>query len=205
MKNTLDIDSLIIRYSQNVILNNVYLRLEQGQITGLFGRNGTGKSSLMQFIIGNIKPVQGQLRFNGQFLPSSKITNIISFLPQYTFIPPYLTVLQVLSDYNLKPEILVSYFPLFQNRLKQKIKTFSGGEKRLLEFFIIITYDSKFCILDEPFASIMPKHTETMIKLIQSQKIKKGILICDHQNDLVKTCMDQSYRIENHQIISNNL
>jgi len=72
MKNILDIDSVILEFGLQRILQNVYLKSESGRITGLLGRNGTGKSSLMKISFGELNPTNKSIRINNKALIGSK-------------------------------------------------------------------------------------------------------------------------------------
>lgn len=71
-------------------------------------------------------------------------------------------------------------FPDFEKYFHARFKTLSGGEQRIIEIYIILASDTKFCMLDEPFSQVMPVHIEPIKKLIVREKNNKGIIITDH-------------------------
>ncbi|MGY5353623.1 ATP-binding cassette domain-containing protein [Wenyingzhuangia sp. IMCC45467] len=198
MKNILEIDSVLLKFKSTVILNNVYLKSETGIITGLLGRNGTGKSSLMKIIYGEIIPDDKSIRINNSSLfKSARSPKDIRYLPQNKFIPMYLTVQRLLKDFNLDFSDLTSFFPEFQKHYKSKLKNLSGGERRIIEIYLILVSKTKFCMLDEPFSQVMPVHIETIKKLIIREKQNKGIIITDHMYEHITEISDSLYVINN--------
>src|SRR5690606_33082349 len=75
----------------------------------------------------------------------------------------------------------------------------SGGERRLIELFLIIKSNSKFIILDEPFSQIMPKNQEIIFDLLTKEKQRKGILITDHLPEMISRLSDDLYILSNGQ------
>ena len=99
MNNILEIDNIILKYGLKRILQNVYLKSETGKVTGLLGRNGTGKSSLMNIIYGELNPSGRSVRLNNKaLLGTSRNPNEIRYVPQYNFIPDAITVDRVFQD-----------------------------------------------------------------------------------------------------------
>lgn len=192
MKDILEIDSVIIEYGLERILQDVYLKIETGRITGLLGRNGSGKSSLMKIIFGKLNPSSKSLRINNkEILGIKRDPSVIKYLPQHHFIPKSLTVDQVLKDFDLEFHKLIEDFPSFENKRKAKVKSLSGGQRRILEIYSILVSTTKFCLLDEPFSQIMPISIEQVKNLVTREKQNKAILLTDHMyNHILEICDD---------------
>lgn len=192
MINTLEIDSLILEFGQKRILQDVYLKIETGKVVGLLGRNGSGKSCLMNIIFGQLIPNEKSIRLNGKYhLKKYFSKDILSYLPQFSFVPKLLTVNRVFKDYEIDTDRFYHYFPEFKKYSKSKIEYLSGGEQRIIEIYIILVFKSKFCMLDEPFSQVMPKHIETIKEIIFTEKAHKGILISDHLYEhIIDICDD---------------
>lgn len=192
MKNTLEIDSVILEFGLKRILQDVYLKIETGRITGLLGRNGTGKSSLMKIIFGELVPESKSIRINDEALLNSyRSPEVIRYLPQNNFIPKALTVGRVFRDFNIEWQELVGEFPSFANKCRTKLGNLSGGERRIIEIYSIVVSDAKFCMLDEPFSQVMPIHVETLKRIILRERNKKGIILTDHlYKHIVEICDD---------------
>ncbi len=198
MKHTLEVGSVILRFGDRIILQDVYLRCETGRITGLLGLNGTGKSCLMRIAMGELHAEQQFIRLDDRVLTRRRRRPAdLAYMPQYHFIPGFLTIGRILRDYGIQPDDLIAYFPEFGGRLAQLADELSGGELRLLEFFIVVRSDAKFVILDEPFSHVMPVHIGTMTKIIETESQRKGILLSDHLFREVLGVCDDIYLAEN--------
>lgn len=198
MKNILEIDSVILEFGNKRILQNVYLKIETGSITGLLGRNGSGKTCLMNIIYGKLIPAEKSVRLNNKYIPRKHFSKeILTYLPQFNFIPKSLTIERIFKDYKIDFSSFLIYFPEFKKYYKSKIKLLSGGEQRIIEIYVILLSDTKFCMLDEPFSQVMPKHIETIKKIIINEKDKKGIIITDHLFEHIIDICNEIYVINN--------
>lgn len=190
MKHTLEIDSVLLDFKGRMVLQNVYLKCETGQVTGLLGRNGEGKSSLMKIIFGELSPIDKSVRIdNCTLLGGHRNPNDIKYLSQTHFVPGSLKVKRTFDDFKVDYNEFQDAFPEFNAFYYEKVKKLSGGLRRLLEVYLIIKSKTKFCLLDEPFTHIMPKHVMVMKSLIHKEKENKGIVVSDH---LYKDIMDIS-------------
>ncbi len=90
--NTLEVDSVNLAFGGRKILTDVYLKCETGDVVGLLGRNGSGKSSLMKIIFGTLRGESQSVRLNGQYVKQLfKSPNTVHYLPQDGFSMNYLT------------------------------------------------------------------------------------------------------------------
>lgn len=198
MTNILEVDSVILEFDSKRILQDVYLKSETGKVTGLLGRNGTGKSCLMKIIYGEISPNDKSIRLNGNAIYSSyRDTKDIRYLPQGHFIPKFLTVNRIFDDFELDFLDFTNEFSGFEKFYKSKLNSLSGGEQRIIEIYSILASETKFCMLDEPFSQVMPVHIETIKNLILREKKKKGIIITDHLYKYIIDICDDLYVINN--------
>lgn len=198
MKHTLEVDGVMLSFGQNCVLQNIYLKCESGSVTGLLGRNGCGKSSLMRIMFGEPLTEDRSVRIdNKSLLGSFRNPKDMRYLPQQHFIPKHLSLTRVLDDFGLEKDRLFENFPEFEAFPKLKVNQLSGGWQRILELYIILKSESKFVLLDEPFSHIMPLHVETIKRLIVEEKQIKGILISDHLYQHILEVSDQVYMIKN--------
>ena len=198
MKNILEIDSVILEFGNKRILQDVYLKTETGRITGLLGRNGSGKSCLMNIIYGKLIPAEKSVRLNNKYNPKKHFSKeTLTYLPQFNFIPKSLTVERIFKDYRIDFNGFLIHFPEFEKYYKTKIKLLSGGEQRIIEIYVILVSDTKFCMLDEPFSQVMPKHIDTIKGIIISEKERKGIIITDHMFEHIIDICDEINVIKN--------
>jgi len=190
MINKLEVDSVILEFQTKRILQNVYLKSETGKITGLLGRNGSGKSCLLKVLFGELNPNDKSIRINGNSLINTyRSPKDLRYLPQTRYIPNFLTLKIIFNDYKLDFDDLLICFPEFEKFHKSKLSNLSGGERRIIEIYIILVSHSKFCMLDEPFSQVMPIHVDAIKKLILREKENKGIIITDHMyKDIIDIC-----------------
>lgn len=198
MKQILEVDSVILDFGPKRVLQNVYLKCETGKITGLLGRNGTGKSCLMKIIFGELVPNDKSVRLNGNAIHHEKRSpEDIRYLPQGRFVPKSLTIKRIFKDFELDFEDFAGEFPGFKKLYHAGFGSLSGGEQRIVEIYMILASKTKFCMLDEPFSQVMPLHVESIKRLILREKGNKGIIITDHLYQHIVDICDQLYVINN--------
>lgn len=180
MIHKLEVDSIQLEFDRRKILSDIYLKCETGKITGLLGRNGQGKTCLMQIIHGSLQ-CEKSVRFdNTAQLEVYKHPELLLYLPQFNFVPSYLSLKKVFADYSINYRDFTSLFPEFDGRKNHRISELSGGEHRLVELYIIVKSETKFVMLDEPFTHLNPLQVEKVKKLLIEEKQNKGLLITDH-------------------------
>ena len=190
----LEADSIWLEYGNHKILRNVYLRVDKGQIVGLLGRNGSGKSSLLEIIYGIRSTQNSSIRIDGVYI--SKLyqhRGILAYLPQKHFVPSHLTVRQALDFYQSDLIEASAYFPELNELVSYRFDDLSGGQQRLVETVMVLTSPAPLIILDEPFSNVMPLHVETLKTWLTALKNNKGILITDHYYQDVLTISNKIY------------
>jgi ABC-type multidrug transport system ATPase subunit len=198
MTHLLEVDCVILEFNSKRVLHDIYMKSETGKISGLLGRNGAGKSCLMKIIYGALIPNDRSVQLNGVSMYSGyRNPDDIRFLPQRSFIPGFLTLKKVFKDFELDFLDFTNEFPGFGKFYNAKLKSLSGGERRIVEIFTTLSSKSKFCILDEPFTQVMPVHIDIIKKLIVREKGNKGIIITDHLYKFITDICDDLYVIAN--------
>lgn len=181
MNNILEADSILLEFGLKRVLTDIYMRFEEGNITGILGRNGAGKSCLLKIIFGSLEAQNSNIRFNGVSLQNPfQHSDRIRYMPQFSFIPNNLRLTKVFKLFGVDPEMFAGDFPEITNNLESRFKTFSFGQKRLIETYLILKSKSDFILLDEPFSYLMPLNIEKLKGIIQVEKKHKGIVITDH-------------------------
>ena len=181
MIHKLEADSIELNFGSRPILKNIYITCETGKITGFLGRNGEGKSCLMQIICGNLKPQNKSIRVdNKSVVNDARLPDLLRYLPQFNFIPKSLSVKRVFNDYQLDFSRFETDFLDLGVKYNSVIKKLSGGQVRIIELYIILRSNTKFVLLDEPFTHIMPLHIEQIKRIINEEKMNKGIILTDH-------------------------
>ena len=182
MSNLLEVDSIRKEFGTKQVLTDIALKCQPGDIIGLLGRNGSGKSTLLKIIFGTLFTDYKFIRINNEILDQPyKTKNQITYLYQDNFLPKNLTVKQVVEIFSddidqkgfLEDEVLAKV-------TGTKIGNLSGGESRYLEVKLILSLDTLFVLLDEPFNGISPLHIELVKNMIRDKSLKKGIILTDH-------------------------
>ena len=192
MTHKLEADGILLDFGGRKILYNVYLKCETGKITGILGRNGQGKTCLMNIIYGSLEANSKSIRFdNVSIFKAFKRPDLLQYLPQFNFIPKSLTIKRIFSDFNLDYSEFEEHFPECRFKYKSVIKTLSAGERRLIEVYVIIKSKSQFAMLDEPFTHLMPLQIEKVKEILKAEKKEKGFLVTDHlYRQIVDICDD---------------
>lgn len=197
MKHKLEADGIQLSFDGRQILSSIYIKCETGKITGLLGRNGQGKSCLLKIIYGTL-PCEKSVRFDQTSIVASyKRPDLIRFLPQFNFIPKLLTLRRIFNDFDLAYDDFQRRFPGFENKCSATVGSLSGGERRLVELYVILKSSSQFAIFDEPFTHLDPLQIEQAKKLLHEEKENKGLLVTDHLYWHITELADSLYVLNN--------
>lgn len=195
-------------YQGKTVVNGLSFHIYPGEVVGLLGANGAGKTTAFYMTIGLIRPDQGNVFFQGKditFLPIHKRAKMgMGYLAQEPSIFCSLTVeenlLCILETQNLsrkeryqRLEKHLQELHLFPLRKKKAI-TLSGGERRRLEITRSLITEPSLLLLDEPFANIDPIAVQEVKHLIRHLKQRKiSILITDHNAREIFSIVDRNY------------
>ncbi|RQW82088.1 MAG: ATP-binding cassette domain-containing protein [Geobacter sp.] len=182
MQNKFEADSIRKSFGDKQILTDIFMRCLTGDIIGLLGRNGSGKSTLLKILFGTLYTDYKHISINDKIIDQPyKEQGIISFLPQDNFLPKDLTVRKIIELFTHQLDKSEFFNDQVLTKVSNtKIRNLSGGESRYLEIKIILSMDTQFVFLDEPFNGISPIHTELVKNMIRLQSDKKGIILTDH-------------------------
>jgi len=197
MKHILETDGIQLEFNNRRILSDIYLKCETGKITGLLGRNGQGKSCLMQIIYGTLKCEKSVRIDNVSQNKAFRLPELLLYLPQFNFIPKSLSLKRIFRDFELDYSVFQIRFPEFKKQDQGHIKQFSGGEQRLIALYLIVKSKTQFAMLDEPFTHLNPTQIEKVQDLLMKEKENKGILITDHMYKNVTDITDSLYILSN--------
>jgi lipopolysaccharide export system ATP-binding protein len=193
-----ELDNVELNFKGKRILSGIYLKAETGKVTAILGRNGSGKSSILNIAFGNLKPKYKLVRLNKKPIikPLYK-TSRVKYLPQYNFIPSSMKLSKVFNLYNLKWEDFTDRFVAFIKYKRSRLNDLSGGERRLIETYIILKTKSEIVFLDEPFSFLSPLLVEQIKQLIAEEKFQKVIIISDHMYRHIIDSSDTIYLLQN--------
>jgi len=214
---TLSAKGLHKQYGKRMVVKDVDIFVERGEIVGLLGPNGAGKTTSFYMITGMIKPTQGNV-----FLDEADITQDamykrarkgIGYLAQEPSIFGKLSVednlilvLEMIKDMKLdtqreKMKTLLKDLSV-SHLATRKGNTLSGGERRRVEIARSLCMDPDFILLDEPFAGVDPIAVEEIQGIVHSLKEKEiGVLITDHNVRETLSITDRSYLLFDGQIL----
>ncbi|MBU2927379.1 ATP-binding cassette domain-containing protein [Winogradskyella psychrotolerans] len=191
---TFELDNVELYFKHKRILNGIYLKAETGKVTAILGSNGCGKSCLLNIAFGNLKPKYKLLRLDGKpLLKPLYTTGIAVYLPQYNFIPDEVTLSFVFKLYAINWNTFIENFEAFSIYKNSKFNALSGGERRIIETYVILKTQSKIVFLDEPFSHLSPLHIDTVKQLIEEEKKEKVIIISDHMYQHIIEASDTIY------------
>jgi len=206
----LAVQNIFVYYRDALILNDVSLTVDRGEIVCVLGRNGVGKSTLLRSIVGLTPPRGGRIFFGGRLIsgrfPYQIVRAGIGYVPQGRLIFPELTVEENLRvgtfisaqpTRRIEPDVF-DYFPFLRDRLKQKGGRLSGGEQQMLAIARALAGDPRIMILDEPTEGIQPSIIQRILELIRNLNRERGltILLVEQNIDFAFDLSSRGYIIE---------
>lgn len=198
----LEADGIRVAFGPRQVLDNIYLRVQTGQIVGLLGRNGSGKSVLLQTIFGARAVADASVRVNGQrVVPAFHRPGLLNYLPQAPLLPPSLPLRQAARLLGVDLEEATARFPGLRAQFDCRSGELSGGSARLLQTLLLLHANTAFSLFDEPFSGVMPVHVETLADEMQRLKQRKGLLITDHRHAEVLPLCDVVYLLHHGRLL----
>lgn len=194
----LELDNIELSYNHKKILNGIYLYGKTGEVTGILGRNGSGKSSLLRILFGNLNAKYGNVRLDGihqqqKLFKSGKV----AYLPQHKLLPNNIKLLEAFKLFTADWKAFTLIFSSFERYSNWRISNLSSGELRLVETYLILNSNKKIILLDEPFSLISPLYVEWIKTIINEKKANSAILITDHFYEVILDVSDHLYLIKN--------
>jgi branched-chain amino acid transport system ATP-binding protein len=179
----IQVEGIHTYYGKSHILHGVSLDVGAGEVVGLLGRNGVGKSTTLKTIMGLVQPSQGEIRLAGQTvtrLPAHKLARLgIGYVPEDRRIFRLLTVAENLrtgldrsgvTEAHKKQLLdkVFAYFPVLAERRNQAGGTLSGGEQQMLAIARVMMLEPKIILLDEPTEGLMPRMVSQIHQIIDA-------------------------------------
>jgi lipopolysaccharide export system ATP-binding protein len=218
-KSILELNKVSLKFGRKMILDNLGLKLNSGQILGLLGPNGVGKSTIFNIITGLISPDFGTIKINSETVNEYPIYQRtlkykIGFVPQHGGFFHDLTVqqnLKAIAEITIpdpsyraqKIDSLISKFEL-DPIIDIKANFLSGGQKKKLVIAIALISEPKILLLDEPFAALDVMTIKTLQEIIVELQSNNNIsvVLCDHQARDLLACVDSAAIIHNGKVIA---
>ena len=178
----LELNGVHTHYGLSHVLQGIDLKVGQGEVVGLFGRNGVGKTTVIKTIAGWVSPSSGEVIFNGEPLNGVGADQIcrrgIGLVPEDRRIFPGLTVEENLHlgqmqcpsrsrlDARRRMEEIYQRFPRLAERRRQMGTTLSGGEQQMLAIARVLVGEPKLLLIDEPTEGLAPMIVDELFTLI---------------------------------------
>ena len=198
-------------YDNHLVINNINFNVKKGEILGLLGLNGAGKSTIMKMICSYVKPNSGEIFICDQNI--AKNTNDtkkkIGYLSEDNPLYEDMYVIEFLSFisnlYDVKKNDLSNIIELtgLKYIANKKIKILSAGQKKRVGIAQAILHDPKVIILDEPTATLDPNQKNEIHKLIKKLGSNKSILFSTHILEEAEKICDRIIILHNNRIIAN--
>lgn len=206
----LDVTELWAGYGATPILQGVTMSVSRGEIVGVIGRNGVGKSTLMRCLIGLLQTWRGTISFMGQDVTKleadARAKAGFGYIPQGRDVFPQMTVEENLQVGELiggpggkkLPELVYEYFPRLKERRRQAAGTMSGGEQQQLAIGRALIGNPSLMILDEPSEGIQPSIVQHICEALRSFRNELGttIIFVEQNLDTILAIAERCYIME---------
>jgi len=212
----LEVQGLRAGYATGDVLQGVDLAVAEGEIVGVVGRNGVGKTTLMKTLIGLLAARAGGIRFDGADITRLKADGRaragIAYVPQGRGIFGNMTVrdnLRMGSFINAgrsRPdyELVFGYFPVLRERLGQKGGTLSGGQQAMLAIARALINGPRILLLDEPSDGVQPSIVQEIGDHMQALNREKTltVLIVEQNVDLIQSVAGRAYALDKGSVVA---
>lgn len=189
----LEATGLSAGYNSTPVIQDITFKIKRGEILALIGPNGGGKSTLLKSLTGQLSPLCGAIRIDGQLKDQTSLKQFagrsFSYFLQGGLIMPELTVREHLQLTARSPnklrfllEMIYSEFPVLRSMNKQKAGNLSGGERQILSFGMLLMQRTTLWFMDEPFAGLSPEMVQFTIEFLERKNKEDNItmILAEH-------------------------
>ncbi|MBO0991831.1 ABC transporter ATP-binding protein [Bacillus sp. SD088] len=212
MTSTIVMKGISKQFGKKVVLNEIDLTVEPGQIYGLIGPSGSGKTTLVKLIVGMDRPSTGEVHVLGTAVPNLKVLQEIGYMAQADALYADLTGAENLSFFaslfKLKKDVKKKRIAYaadlvdLSSHLHKKVQNYSGGMKRRLSLAVALIQDPEVLVLDEPTVGIDPELRRSIwAEISRLKRTGKTILVTTHVMDEAEKC-DQLAMIRDGKILT---
>ena len=212
----LEVEGLGAGYGRIPILNGIDFSIARGEIVGVLGHNGMGKTTLLRTLMGEIRATGGSIVFEDEDITRLAMHRRsrlgIGYVPQGRGIFPHMTVRDNLlmgglinsAKGALDFELIFGYFPFLRERLPQRGGTLSGGQQAMLAIARALINGPDLRLLDEPSDGVQPSIVQEIGGFIQSLNRDKGltVLIVEQNIDLIQTVAQRAYVLDKGRVVA---
>jgi branched-chain amino acid transport system ATP-binding protein len=212
----LTIENLSVFYGHISAVRNVTLEAHKGEIVGLIGANGAGKSTVMKAVLGVLHRSSGSIRFLGKDITRMSTERIVAsgivYVPEGGGVLPFMTILENLQlgaihfkgNLNDRLKRVFEIFPILEERQHQLAGTLSGGERQMVAIGRALMSDPKLMMLDEPSLGLGPKVVAGVFNIILDlQKAGYTILLSEQNARKTLQCANRAYVFQTGDIMLN--
>lgn len=202
----LECKHLYKEFDNKQILKDINLKIPRGKIIGLLGKNGTGKSTLIKLINDLLTPTSGEILINGE-KPGIKSKEIISYLPERTYLDKEMTIKQVIKYFeefykNFDTQKAIKLLKDLNLDINTKISKMSKGMQEKLQLILVMSRKAELYVLDEPLGGVDPATRDYILDTILSNFSEgASVIISTHLISDIERILDEVIFIDNGEII----
>lgn len=211
----LELRDVTAGYGTTPILRGMDVSVEAGEIVGVMGKNGVGKTTLVKTVMGLVEPTNGTVEFDGATITDRSADERarlgLGYIPQGREVFPKLTVAQNVEmgetinedEDRLLYDEVYEYFPILEERADQKAGTLSGGQQQMLAIARALVANPDVLLLDEPSEGIQPSIVQQISEDIRTINDELGITVLFVEQNLgvIREMADRCYAIERGEIV----
>ena len=197
-------------YRDKIVLKNLNLEINKGEIIGLLAPNAEGKSTLLKILGGQITFDSGQYFFNGEEF-NYKDKEVIGYMNDTAIIPKKWKVIDGIDYYSeyfktFNKEKCLDMLKYFKIDLKKRVKTLSKGESEKYHLSLALSIEGQLYIMDEPLAAIdLIAREEVISMILDNFNIDSTIIISSHLVSDIERMLDRVILLKNGEIVCNKL
>ena len=202
-------------YATGDVLHEVNIEVSAGEIVGVLGRNGVGKTTLMRALIGLLSVRSGSISYRGVDItrqPADRRAALgIGYVPQGREVFAHMSVLDNLRmgqfinrARGFQPDEVYGYFPFLRDRSRQRAGTLSGGQQEMLAIARALVAGPELLLLDEPSDGVQPSIVHDIgnfiVRLVEERPL--GVLIVEQNIELIQRVAQRAYVMDKGRVVA---